>query len=102
MGEGEGEREGGVIAIKGKRGQPAALRNSRKSAANGLRLTLRVRANCAESFNFLCKWRTRGTETILFSGGPCVCTKFQRSRPADIRRLFHPEPGGASEQARAG
>jgi len=29
-----------------------------------------------------------------------ACTKFQRSRPADIRRLFHPEPEGRASTHR--
>lgn len=57
------------------------------NSRTNVHLTLRVQANCAESFNFLCKWRTRrGNGSVsqrpLFLSVPSGHTRALQASPS--------------------
>lgn len=101
----------GVIDSEGRRVVGGPITRERKAAelAN-VRLMLRVRANCAESFNFLCKWRTRrGNGSVsrrpLYLGlSSFGVAALLASSSGEYCRLFHPHPEaeGRNEHALAG
>lgn len=100
---------GGRNRLRGKEGSGPVTRERKAVELANMRLMLRVRANCAESFNFLCKWRTRrGNGSVsrrplylgLSSSGVAALLAFSSG---EYCRLFHPHPEAEGrKRARAG
>lgn len=89
-----GARNGGLlprVTHESKDAQGRKRRRKSKWVANTCLTTLRVRANCAESFNFLCKWQNRrGNGSVsrpLFRRGPFY-TKFRPFAESGELQIF--------------